>query len=180
MQRQGVLLGKHCAAAIWCIAPAPLGRKIFPCAVSSCGCAAHRAPIRAAGMVGPQVRAVPSSLLSRVFLVTPLDPPTERDVTYMRELSGRDTLSSVGFARMAQGAVSALVQTRMQVGRPLTRHAAMEVLESFNDQGTGAGFSVTFGAHRRLGHVASKVVGVMQSPPYFSPLTGWMVPEGGQ
>lgn len=134
--------------------------------------------LSAVGMVGPQARAVPSGLLSRIFLVTPIDPPRESEVTSLRTLSAQPSLSSVGFARIAQGAVSLLAESLKQAGRRLSRQAVVDALESCREQDTGAGFSVTFGAHRRLGRVASKVVGLMPNPPYVSPLTDWMVPEG--
>ncbi len=133
--------------------------------------------LSAAGMVGAQAHAVPSDLLSRIFLVTPLDPPTEREMIYLRALSEQPALSSVGFARMAHGAVSMLAESLKQAGRDLSRHAVIEALEAFRDQDTGAGFAVTFGVQRRLGRVASKVVGLLKDPPYISPLTDWIVPE---
>lgn len=134
--------------------------------------------LSATGMVGPRARAVPSSLLPRIFLVTPIDPPTEREVTYLRALSEQPSLSSIGFARIAHGAVSLLAESVKQAGRRLDRQAMVDALEACREYDTGAGFSVTYGVHRRLGRVASKVVGLMSDPPYISPVTGWMVPEG--
>ncbi|ODT46543.1 MAG: hypothetical protein ABS70_00630 [Nitrospira sp. SCN 59-13] len=134
--------------------------------------------LSAIGMVGPQALAVPPALLSRIFLVTPIAPPTEREVTNLRALSGQSSLASIGFARMAQGAVSLLAESLKQAGRRLNRQAIIDALEACREQDTGAGFSVTYGVHRRLGRVASQIVGLMPDPPYVSPLTGWMVPEG--
>ncbi len=134
--------------------------------------------LSAIGMVGPQARAVPSALLSRIFLVTPIEPPAEREVTYLRALSEQPLLSSIGFARIAQGAVSLLAESLKQAGRRLNRQTIIDVLETCREQDTGAGFSVTYGVNRRLGRVASKVVGLMPDPPYISPVTGWIVPEG--
>ena len=134
--------------------------------------------LSAIGMVGAHAHTVPSGLRSRVVLVTPIDPPTERELTSLRALSEQATVTSVGFARMSQGAVSVLGESLKRAGRDLSRHAVIEALETFLDQDTGAGFSVTFGAQRRLGRVASKVVGLTQNPPYVSPLTDWMMPEG--
>ena len=42
------------------------------------------------------------------MLVTPIDPPTERELTSLRALRSSYRLSSIGFARMSQGAVSLL------------------------------------------------------------------------
>ena len=134
--------------------------------------------LSAIGMVGPQARSVPSALLSKVFLVTPIEPPTEREVTYLRTLSEQPSLSSIGFARIGQGAVSLLAESLKRAGRLLNRQAIIDALEACREQDTGAGFSVTYGAHRRLGRVASKVVGLVPDPPYVSAVTGWMRPEG--
>ena len=134
--------------------------------------------LSAIGMVGAQARAVPSGLHSRIFLAAPIDLPTEREVASLRALSEQASLSSIGFARLAQGAVSLLAEALKQAGRSLSRQAVVHALEGCREQDTGAGFSVTFGEHHRLGRVASKVVGLMPDPPYVSPVSGWMVPEG--
>lgn len=135
--------------------------------------------LSAVSMAGQRVRAMPSRMMSRVFLVAPLPPPTKEDVESLSALAGQEAISSLGFARMAYIAGSALVEACMRTGRQLSRSALIEALETFRDQDAGPGSTLTFDAHRRMGASRSMILSLTPDPPYLVPVSGWVVPIGG-
>ncbi|MBS0167663.1 MAG: ABC transporter substrate-binding protein [Nitrospira sp.] len=130
-----------------------------------------------AGMVGHKAFAVPSQLKSKVVLAAAIQPPTEQDLADLQRIVGQHQLHNLGFARMAQGAAAMLTNALMQVGRHVTRSFLMDRLEHFREQDTGAGFTLTYGPHRRIGSVRVRLFHVASDSSSFIPATEWVVPQ---
>jgi ABC-type branched-subunit amino acid transport system substrate-binding protein len=142
----------------------------------------HLSPmlLASAGMVGHRALEVPASVLTKVFLATALQPPTEQDRDRLEHLSGQHPLYNLGFARMALSAASMLGDALMKVGRRVNRSLLIEEFERYRDVDLATGFTLTYGPQQRIGCLRARIFHVTPEAPYFIPVTDWIAPQDSQ
>ena len=135
--------------------------------------------LSSAVMVGRSAFALPDTVSAQTFLSYPSALPNDSEFAEFLKLtrSARVELRSPAFQSLAFAAAKIFFEAAKLSGKQLDRVTFISSLERMRDFRTGVVPPVTFGPNRRVGSVASYVMGVDLSKQQYVPLTDRLTPK---
>jgi ABC-type branched-subunit amino acid transport system substrate-binding protein len=130
-------------------------------------------------MIGRGSFGLPASVAAQTFLSYPSALPSQEDFAEFIVLltKARVNLRNPAFQSVAYAALKILFEAVKLSGRQIDRAVLINSLEQMRDFKTGVVPPVTFGPNRRVGSVASYIVGVNLEKQQYVPLTDRMMPK---